>query len=79
MENINNAIDVFENTYCQAVTIDECAKHYTTTDLVAAIGELTGEPVKNNDVFTVLQERGYKYILDETSQTARYIWLIKYK
>ena len=79
MEDILNAIDVFEITYSPAALTDNSAKRFTTNDLVTAISNLTGTPVKGTDVYATLLERGYEYVVDETSQTMKYIWLVKYK
>ena len=73
------AVDVLSETYAPAATADESAKRYTSVQLSTAIYELTGKVVDVETLYEIMIEYGYHYVVDETSASAKFVWLLKYR
>lgn len=76
---ITAAVAVIDETFTPAVTIDDSARRYTSSQVSQAIFDLTGVNVTNDVVYAALSDAGYKYVVDETSTTIKYVWLLKYR
>lgn len=77
-ELIAQAIMVLSETFSPAMSIADSAKTYTSMQMSQAIADLTGLSVSSDAVYAVMTELGYRYVVDETSTTLRYVWLLKY-
>jgi hypothetical protein len=76
---LSMAIDVLAETFERAATLDDTARRFTTADVAAAIGDLTGFTPSVQVVYQTLIAEGYQYVVDETYTGLRYVWLLKYK
>lgn len=77
-ELVGQAIAVLSETFSPAMSIADSAKTYTSVQMSQAIADLTGLSVSTEAVYAVMIELGYRYVVDETSTTLRYVWLLKY-
>lgn len=76
---IEQTVAVLSETFVPAQSLDECAKRYTSTELAQAIYDLTGIAPGTETLYRIMQEYGYRYVVDETSASLKYVWLLKYK
>ena len=76
---IEATVAVLSETFAPASSIDESAKRYTSAQLVQAIYELTGVSPSLEVLYRIMTECGYCYVVDETSASLRYIWLLQYR
>lgn len=76
---IEEMVSVLSETFAPASSIDESAKRYTSAQLAQAILELTGVSPSIEVLYRVMTESGYRYVVDETSATLRYVWLLQYR
>ncbi len=76
---IEETVDVLSETFAPASSIDESAKRYTSAQLVQAIYELTGVSPSIEMLYQIMTECGYRYVVDETSASLRYVWLLQYR
>lgn len=76
---IEETVSVLSETFAPASSIDESAKRYTSAQLAQAICELTGVSPSIEVLYRVMTESGYRYVVDETSATLRYVWLLQYR
>lgn len=76
---ITEAITVLSETYCPAQNFEDAAKRYTSDEIVGAVHQLTGKMMSNEVAYEIMQAEGYRYVVDETSSTIKYVWLLKYR
>lgn len=76
---IEQAIAVLSETFAPADTLDDTARRYTSAQIAQAICEIMGRMPSVELVYAMMSEYGYQYVVDETSATIRYVWLLKYK
>lgn len=76
---IEATVAVLSETFVPASSIDESAKRYTSAQLAQAIYELTGVSPSLETLYRIMTKCGYRYVVDETSATLRYVWLLQYR
>lgn len=76
---IEQTVAVLSETFAPAASLDDSAKRYTSAQLAQAIYELTGVAPKLETLYQIMQEYGYRYVVDETSASLRYVWLLRYR
>ena len=76
---ISEAVAVLSETFVPAETIDDSARRYTTAQIMQAINELCGRTVPADILYGIMTEYGFRYVIDESSTTIRYVWLLKYR
>lgn len=86
MSNKNNidksvlmAIEVLSETFSPVSKFSDAARCYTSIQVAEAIKDLTGQLISTEIVYQVMSDLGYTYVIDETSTTVKYVWLLKYK
>ena len=76
---VEQTIAVLSETFMPEESLNESAKRYTSVQVAQAIYDLTGASPSIELIYQVMQEHGYRYVVDETSATLKYVWLLKYK
>lgn len=76
---IAQTVKVLSETFVPAQTLEESAKRYTSVQLAQAIYDLAGITPSVEALYQVMQEYGYRYVVDETSASLKYVWLLKYR
>lgn len=76
---IAGIVEVFSETFISAESVESSSRRYTSLQMAQAIYELTGANVPIPALYQVMTEYGYKYVVDETSVTIKYVWLLKYR
>lgn len=76
---ICDAVAVLSETYAPAQHLADAAKRYTSDEIASAVYQLTGKQASNEVVFEVMSGEGYRYVIDETSTTIKYVWLLNYR
>lgn len=76
---VEQTIAVLSETFMPAASLNDSAKRYTSVQVAQAIYDLTGASPSIELIYQVMQEHGYRYVVDETSATLKYVWLLKYK
>lgn len=76
---IEQTVAVLSETFTPASSLDESAKRYTSAQLAQAIYELTGVSPSIEVLYQIMTECGYRYVVDETSASLRYVWLLQYR
>ena len=75
---VEPTIAVLSETFMPAASLNDSAKRYTSVQVAQAIYDLTGASPSIELIYQVMQEHGYRYVVDETSATLKYVWLLKY-
>ena len=78
-KSIEETVAVLSETFAPASSIDDSAKRYTSAQLAQAIYELTGVSPSLEVLYRIMTECGYHYVVDETSASLRYVWLLQYR
>lgn len=76
---IEQTVEVLSETFIPAQSLDESAKRYTSVELAQAIYDLAGITPGIEVLYRIMQEYGYRYVIDETSASLKYVWLLKYR
>lgn len=76
---IAQTVEVLSETFEPASTLEESAKRYTSVQLVQAIYDLAGVAPGIEVLYRIMLEYGYNYVVDETSASLKYVWLLKYR
>ena len=76
---VEQTIAILSETFMPAVSLDDSAKRYTSVQVAQAIYDLTGTSPSIDLIYQVMQDYGYRYVVDETSATLKYVWLMKYR
>lgn len=69
---------LYEQFY-PAGSIDDATHRWTTTEISLAIQQHTGTSVTNEDLYEVLRKNGFNYVVDNTVQNTKFVWLLKMK
>ena len=76
---VEQTIAVLSETFMPAASLNDSAKRYTSVQVAQAIYDLTGASPSIELIYQVMREKGYRYVVDETSATLKYVWLLKYR
>lgn len=76
---ITQTVEVLSETFAPAQTLEESAKRFTSVQLAQAIYDLAGITPSVEVLYQVMLEYGYRYVVDETSASLKYVWLLKYR
>lgn len=76
---IEQTVEVLSETFVPAQSLEESAKRYTSVQLALAIYDLVGITPSVEVLYRVMLEYGYRYVVDETSASLKYVWLLKYR
>lgn len=58
-------------------TPEEATHKWTTGELSDAVCKHTGTRIPADDLFDLLKDMGFRYLLDDSYISARYVWLLK--
>lgn len=76
---IESAFETFTRSFSPARSEEDSSRRYTSTQIAAAIHELTGVEVDVKVLYEMLMKAGFFHFIDETTMNLKFIWFLKYR